>query len=259
MSYELKTSLNLKYEEDKQRDLDGSAGKMKQDFLKLVSHQINSIIQPILISSEILQQTCRSSNDARVVAILKQAVDRFERFARSVITIQTWTAGLGRPQLSRLDMETLVEQAIASLEREKSLDGYVFLTDLDPTAAPYADPDIAQFCLEGILRNTVEYSGRSCSVWIRSNVGKLYYSLIIEDDGPGFPEDILKRFPEPFLTDSLVESGHHGLGLHLANVSIIMRTLGGDFRIGRSLKGGALTEISLPLDNRKTENVSLLQ
>jgi len=67
--------------------------------------------------------------------------------------------------------------------------------------------------------------------------------LIVEDDGPGFPDELVKTVFLPFVTTKKSEKG---TGLGLAIVSQIVSQHGGNMLIGRSALGGALFEIFLP-------------
>jgi signal transduction histidine kinase len=66
--------------------------------------------------------------------------------------------------------------------------------------------------------------------------------LLVEDDGPGIPEDIRGELFKPFFT-----TRKYGTGLGLAIVKRTVEEHGGSVRVGNSSMGGALFALRLPL------------
>lgn len=73
-----------------------------------------------------------------------------------------------------------------------------------------------------------------------------YATIIVEDDGPGLPEEELDRVFEPFVrieTSRNRETGGTGLGLSIART--ILRAQGGDVRLQNRAEGGLRAIITL--------------
>ncbi|MDA0805129.1 MAG: ATP-binding protein [Proteobacteria bacterium] len=68
--------------------------------------------------------------------------------------------------------------------------------------------------------------------------------LIITDDGPGIPDEVMENLGEPFIS---MRNQGMGLGIYLANASI--QRLGGTIEM-RNISGGARTRILLPIERR---------
>lgn len=66
--------------------------------------------------------------------------------------------------------------------------------------------------------------------------------ILITDDGPGIPEEVMANLGEPFIS---VRNQGMGLGIYLANASI--QRLGGSIEMSNAQGGGAQTRILLPL------------
>ncbi|MDX2167405.1 MAG: ATP-binding protein [Deltaproteobacteria bacterium] len=67
--------------------------------------------------------------------------------------------------------------------------------------------------------------------------------IAVEDDGPGFPAELLEGGIRPFFS-----TREHGTGLGLAMVRRFARELGGDIALEARAPHGARVRISLPLD-----------
>ncbi len=81
------------------------------------------------------------------------------------------------------------------------------------------------------------------NVWVSMTQRDRSAVLTIRDDGPGIPEDMMARVLEPFVT---TKAQGTGLGLYL--VDVFLRRMDGSFRIARAGQGGAIVEVTLPMD-----------
>ncbi|MDG1480943.1 MAG: HAMP domain-containing sensor histidine kinase [Myxococcota bacterium] len=73
--------------------------------------------------------------------------------------------------------------------------------------------------------------------------------ITVDDNGPGFPEDLLVRLSEPFVT-TRAEQGGSGLGLFIVESRI--REVGGALKLGSSPTSGARAEVFLPRARSRT-------
>lgn len=69
-----------------------------------------------------------------------------------------------------------------------------------------------------------------------------FIELIITDDGPGIPDEVMENLGEPFIS---IRNQGMGLGIYLANASI--QRLGGTIEMS-NVTGGARTRITLPIE-----------
>ena len=83
-------------------------------------------------------------------------------------------------------------------------------------------------------------------IQINTNKLKNYIALSIEDNGPGFAADILKKAFEPYVTTK-----SHGTGLGLAIVKKIIEEHEGTITIENIKNGGAFINIQLPISKSK--------
>ena len=71
------------------------------------------------------------------------------------------------------------------------------------------------------------------------------FVIEIADDGPGIPENEQSRVFDPFFTKR-----EGGVGLGLAVVQQIIATHDGTIHVGKSMLGGALFTITLPMKEK---------
>jgi two-component system, OmpR family, sensor kinase len=101
-----------------------------------------------------------------------------------------------------------------------------------------ASPGEVSVVLDNLLRNATRYARALIRVWVLPAGGLV--RLIVDDDGPGVPEEHRHRiFDRFFRADDDRGRGTGGAGLGLALVAGIVHGRGGTVRVGDSPDGGA--------------------
>ena len=97
---------------------------------------------------------------------------------------------------------------------------------------------------ENIIQNGLTYGNK---VSIKIQKGNNRALVIIEDDGPGIPEDQYKNVFKPFFRlDKSRSLNQSGVGLGLAIVEDIINSHGGSIQLGKSKNEGLQVKIFLP-------------
>ncbi len=112
-----------------------------------------------------------------------------------------------------------------------------------------ADPDRLAQALRNLLSNAIAHtaSERGLIVLRVVAVPEQRIRFVVEDDGPGIPEDQRERVFDRFhRTDSARDRASGGTGLGLAIVQAIATAHGGRVEAGRARTGGARMELELP-------------
>lgn len=102
--------------------------------------------------------------------------------------------------------------------------------------------------LRNLIENAQRYGGGARA---RLEAGDEALRVVIEDDGPGLPEEDLERVFDPFVrleTSRSRETGGTGLGLPIARA--ILRAHGGDVHLVNRAGGGLRAKVALPRDRR---------
>ena len=97
---------------------------------------------------------------------------------------------------------------------------------------------------ENIIQNGLTY-GKKVDVEVHKGNNRAV--VIIEDDGPGIPEEQYKNVFKPFFRlDKSRSLNQSGVGLGLAIVEDIVNSHGGNIQLGKSKYNGLQVKISLP-------------
>ncbi|HTD91969.1 MAG TPA: ATP-binding protein [Burkholderiales bacterium] len=209
-----------------------------------LAHEIKNPLTPIQLSAERLQMKLApklDTSDAAMlgrstqtivnqVAALKRMVDAFSQYARAP-----------EPAMGELDLNALVHEVLTLYE---SLGSRIKL-DL-AAELPRIVGDAAQLrqVIHNLLQNAQDALGDTPepSITVASALKDAAIRFSVTDNGSGFPEHLMKRAFEPYVTTK-----PKGTGLGLVIVKKIIEEHGGSVVISNVEPHGAQVMITLPV------------
>ncbi|MEA5446200.1 ATP-binding protein [Gammaproteobacteria bacterium AB-CW1] len=218
-----------------------------------LAHEIRNPLTPIQLAAERIRhkyldkvEEPRTLDRAthtivQQVDALKAMVKAFSEYARS-------------PELefSQLDLNQLVVD-VADLYRGLPGGPHVKLNLDEQLPAVRVDAGRIRQALHNLIRNAQEASehDRGATIWIHTRPmqarGSETVEVVVEDDGPGFGDDLGNTVFEPYVTTK-----PKGTGLGLAIVKKLVEEHGGSIRAGNRESGGARIVMEIPV-NASTE------
>ncbi|MDR2838639.1 MAG: PAS domain-containing sensor histidine kinase, partial [Azonexus sp.] len=209
-----------------------------------LAHEIKNPLTPIQLSAERLQLKLADrlgGGDAEMLArgtqtiitqvqAMKRMVDDFRDYAR-----------LPAPVVEPLDLNLLIGDVLGLYESS----AIAIVTRLDAALPPVlGDATQLRQIIHNLLRNAEDaLEGRdNGQIKIATEQAGRCARLLISDNGPGFPLDLLPRIFEPYVTTKA-----RGTGLGLPIVKKIVEEHLGAIEINNAPEGGVRIDIRLPL------------
>jgi len=145
----------------------------------------------------------------------------------------------------RLGLSEAMEEAAAPLQGVGAPISVRLSAPVDEARAPVLRRRVELiYALGNFIENAVDFAQTRVIVtgaWTARHV-----SFTVEDDGPGFPPDILAKLGEPYVTTRQAEPGHGGLGLGVFIAMTLAQRVQGKVTLSNAPGGGARVEITLP-------------
>jgi nitrogen fixation/metabolism regulation signal transduction histidine kinase len=208
-----------------------------------LAHEIKNPLTPIQLSAERLQRRLAdklSEQEAEIlqhstqtivnqVAALKGMVDAFSQYARSP-----------EVDLQPLDLNQLIRDVLGLYESSRPALQLDLAADL-----PRVSGDAAK--LRQVIHNLLQNAEQAVAevvvprILLRTDAARDGVRLTIQDNGPGFPEALIGRAFEPYVTTKA-----KGTGLGLAIVKKIMEEHSGSIAIVNLPSCGASVAVTLP-------------
>lgn len=209
-----------------------------------LAHEIKNPLTPIQLSAERLQFKLAdklTNGDAEMLArgtqtiinqvqSMKRMVDDFRDYARLPV-----------PEVAPLDLNALIGEVLGLYEGSAARIDIVLSENMPLVLG---DPTQLRQIIHNLLRNAEDaLEGReSGRITIVTEVAGRFARLLIGDNGPGFPVELLPRIFEPYVTTKA-----RGTGLGLPIVKKIVEEHMGSIEISNLPEGGARIDIRLPL------------
>jgi nitrogen fixation/metabolism regulation signal transduction histidine kinase len=208
-----------------------------------LAHEIKNPLTPIQLSAERMQLKLSpklESADAAMldrstqtivnqVAALKRMVDAFSQYARAP-----------EPSMRELDLNALVREVLTLYE---SLGSRIRLELADTLPRMVGDAAKLRQVIHNLLQNAQDALGDTAepAITVASAVAGNAIQFSVTDNGCGFPEHLMKRAFEPYVTTK-----PKGTGLGLVIVKKIVEEHGGSVAISNIEPQGARVLITLP-------------
>src|SRR6202034_2047428 len=225
--------------------------RLKDEFVSTVSHELRTPLTSISGSLGLLMGNAAGSVPApmaRLLAIAHNNSQRLVRLVDDILDIEKMEAGRIVFNFSRVDIRSLVAQAIEA--NRGFAEGYgvrIRLEDAGIAADVRADPDRFLQIVTNLLSNAIKFSPAQNEVVVAVEKGTDMVRLTVRDHGPGIPVDfkplIFEKFAQADAGDAR-QKGGTGLGLSI--VKQIVDRLGGEVGFADADGGGTIFYVQLP-------------
>ncbi|UCC14084.1 MAG: HAMP domain-containing protein [Gammaproteobacteria bacterium] len=217
-----------------------------------LAHEIKNPLTPIQLSAERMRRRLLDrieEKDAQVVERATRTIVQQVEAMKEMVNAFSEYARAPDMDLITVDLNHLVSE-VADLYRAREIDVTMDL-DLDPELGSVEiDPGRVRQILHNLIGNSVEALDhkKDARLWIRTALeteGEVrLLSIVIEDNGPGFPLDAIEYIFDPYVT-----SKPKGTGLGLAIVKKLVEEHGGRADAENREEGGARMSIVMPVDD----------
>lgn len=199
-----------------------------------LAHEIKNPLTPIQLSAERLAMKLEGKLEGQDAALLGRSVriivDQVDAMKRLVNDFRDY-ARLPAAQLMPIDLNALISDILVLYDPTS----VPVQLDLEPVPLVLADAQQVRQVIHNLVQNAQDATPPGAGpvlLQTRLTESGRRVRLVVQDNGPGFPEAILKRAFEPYVTTK-----SKGTGLGLAVVKKIMDEHGGRIDIGHRLDG----------------------
>jgi len=226
-----------------------AARRLRDAVLANVSHEFRTPLAAQLASLEMLRERVREldSRDLdELVGSIERAAQRLTRLIDNMLESLRIEAGRDTIRRQNLDLDQVVEEAVelttSLISRKKqSLD-----VELPwPLPRMIGDAPRLTQVFVNLLANANKFAPAGSSIRMGGSVGEAEVAVWVEDQGPGFPEDVGEQLFERFRRAPADEPAESGMGLGLWIVNSIVTRHGGRVD-ARNTGAGARVTVVLP-------------
>ena len=204
--------------------------RTRTDMLNAVSHDLKSPLARMRIAVE--------SGDAKPADLLRD-IDRMTEMVNGYLAF-------ARGEMPEIEQVTELTSMLLRTARDAAPNKKIITDFPEQPAQFYARPMALARAFANIIENAARYAKKT--IKITEHDTKDQIEVIIEDDGPGIPDDKKADAMRPFvrLDDARgADTGGTGLGLSIAQTAI--ENHGGQIFLENSELGGLRVRVVLPI------------
>ena len=210
-----------------------------------LSHYIKNLLQGVRSGADVLGRGLERQDFAQATEGWRIVDRNLDKSYNLMLNMLAFSKDR-EPRLEMLQLNRVVDDAVALVQKQADAAKVVVLADLDDAAPPFPlDYDGIHQVILNLLTNAVDAVPRGdglVNVRTRYDVAGKQVILSVADNGPGVPEDRRSAVFEAFLSTK----GHGGTGLGLAVARKIVGELSGNIELISPPEGGAVFEVTLP-------------
>jgi len=208
------------------------------------AHELGTPLSTIFLISRELE---KSAHDGLLSADIKTLREQAQR-CRDILAKITQLSATGAP-FDRMKLSTLIEETVAPHRDFGIVIKVRIAVAGTPEPVGSRNPAIL-YGVGNILENAVDFGRTTVEVnawWNNDTV-----EIIISDDGPGIPPDLLNRIGEPYLSrrrgTDVSQSEHQGLGLGVFIARTLLERTGAKVSFSNRIfpDHGAVVQIAWP-------------
>ena len=201
----------------------------RAEMLSGISHDLRTPLTRLKLQLAMLKQKDISEKMSKDIDEMEKMLNDYLQFAKTQSQEST----------SKINLNILLKTIKNEFNNDK-ISLYESHTAIELNCRPIA----LKRSFENIIQNGLTYGNK---VDININKGNKRTLILIEDDGPGIPEDQYKNVFKPFFRlDKSRSLNQSGVGLGLAIVEDIINSHGGNIQLGKSKYDGLQVKIFLP-------------
>ena len=233
------------------RAVDGLVGTLdaalarERRFTADAAHELRHPLSVLQLELDLAGQAGDATGRAQHLQRAREGLQRMGRLVTQLLTLARVESLDAVPDAATLSLAELV-RGVAADASERAQPRGVQLSLMAADGIPvHGSAGLLRIAIHNLVDNAIAHGGAPGRVDMGLQVRGGHVELVVDDDGPGFPEDQARRLGERFL-----RSGGTGSGLGLSIVHAIAALHGGSLAIERSPLGGARLVMRLPAQDR---------
>ena len=200
----------------------------RSEMLSGISHDLRTPLTRLKLQLALISQKELSNKMSKDIDEMEKMLNDYLQYAKTQSQEST----------KKIEINDLLN------EIKNEINNQNFNLQLNENVVIFGRRQALKRCLENIINNGLIY-GNKVNLVVNNLPNRIV--ILVDDDGPGIPQDQYKNVFKPFFRlDKSRSLNQSGIGLGLAIVEDIVNSHGGLVQLSKSKLGGLQVKISLP-------------
>lgn len=204
--------------------------EQRSQLLAGVSHDLRTPLTRLKLQLALMPPSPEIEDAKHDLAEMEETLEEYLAFAK----------GIAEEPAADVDLRAVAEKIVAESRRS----GTDIQVEAEGPTLILGRARALKRCLANLIDNAIAHGDR-VRVAVRQDSAAV--TVLVEDNGPGIPEELYEEAFRPFSRlDETRSRNQKGVGLGLAIARDVARSHGGDISLGRSALGGLSASLRLP-------------
>ena len=232
------------------RDAALAGERAMSSFIANMSHEIRTPLHGILSFSNFGLKKIETADRNKLKNYFQEVHDSGETLLlllNDLLDLSKLKAGKMMYDYQAADLVQVIQLAAKEFSAMRIEKNISLNIDIPNTLQGSFDKDKIRQVIRNVLSNSIKFSPTGSTITLSAvDNGKNYFEVMIQDEGPGVPEEELSEIFNPFIQSSKTRSKAGGTGLGLAICKEIIESgHGGDINARNNAECGATFFISI--------------
>lgn len=218
-----------------------SLDSSKDNFLRIISHEIRTPLNGIIGASQLLKMMISTPDQQEFFDMLEVSLKRLESFSFTALEITELKASGKEIPRQKLNLAEFIKESaqISRIDHERK-----FILESDGVESISINKELLLTAIVKLFDNALRFSPAGSSVILKVQSESRGVHFTLTDQGQGFPQEVLLRKFEPFVTGATHIDKNPGLSLPM--VKFVIESHGGEIDLHNHAEGGAVVEFYIP-------------
>jgi len=190
-----------------------------EQFAADVAHEIKNPLSSLRSAVDTMRLAKNDVQRNKLLEVIEHDVRRLDRLVSDISNASRLDSELVKEEMQAFDLVKMLQNIVAFHKQEAAELGIEFISDLpnDPIILHGLEARLAQVFVN-LLTNAISFceDGDAVRIWARKRENRVL--VVVEDTGPGIPEEALGKIFKRFYSERPVKDfgNHSGLGLAIS-------------------------------------------
>ena len=222
-----------------------------EQYIDTLAHELRTPITGIQLTAENLLSPMTDKQRKHFVENILESNKHMDLLVNRLLDLSRIERREALKNVELLNIKEIVSKVFKAPSREKMIDEKDIKIDIqiNSNVSLKAEKILLEQAIGNIVNNALDFSPNSGMITIKSSQTNAAISIIVLDDGPGIPPQVINKLFTRFFSVSRPDTGVRGNGLGLRFVRKIMKLHGGEVSLqNRFIQQGAEAKLRFPIN-----------
>jgi signal transduction histidine kinase len=222
--------------------------KQKREQISALAHDIKTPLTIVKGNAQLLKETELSKEQENYCNYIEESSDQMDEYIQKLLIYTKKEIDIEHPNENVKVIKVLnsLERQSEALSKTKKIN-IVWKIDVEDNLYIKGFENELERAIMNIIKNAFDFSPNGSTIAIYGASDNYELTIQVVDQGNGFSKKMLRYGKEQFYmeNESRTKTGHHGLGLYIANT--VITKYNGELTLSNDENGGGAVTVKIPI------------